>query len=77
MQRQQLRLVVRHNQYVAAIRAHYPVGNNRNKALYEEMLKQLENESKIALKRSGFQREFQTLNDNRTKRSDRYDENLA
>ena len=64
----------RHNQCVVAIQAQYPVGKNRNKALYEETLKQLENESKM---RSDFQREFQTLNDNRMKRKDKYDENLA
>jgi len=67
----------RHNQCLAAIAAQFPVGANRARAEYEETLRRLENQSKIALKRSDYEREFQTLNDNRLKRKKEYDENLA
>ena len=50
------------------------MGAGRNKAQYEETVRQMANQSNIALKRSDFEREFQTLKENRLKRKDKYDE---
>ena len=72
--------IARHAAMTAAIVARFPGNANaadRQRSLYDESLKVIDNEAKIALKRSDFEKEFNQLKDAREKRKKEHNENLA